>query len=113
MQARADPFLGWTSLGGDHYLVRQLADHKASIDPGDLNGPTLIDYALVCGEIFAKAHARTGDAAILAAYAGDGEKLDRAIADFAVRYADESTRDYEAFVKAIKARRFAARIPPR
>ena len=111
MQTVADPFLGWTTIAGEHFLVRQLADHKASIDPGDLTGPTLIDYALVCGEIFAKAHARTGDAAVLYGYAGDAEKLDRALADFAVRYADEATRDYEAFAKLIKDGSIKARVP--
>jgi uncharacterized protein (DUF2252 family) len=103
MQTVADPFLGWTTIRGAPYLVRQLADHKASIDPQDLNGAALVDYALVCGEIFAKAHARTADAAVLYGYAGDAEKLDRALAEFAVLYADEATRDYEAFKKAIAA----------
>ena len=111
MQTVADPFLGWTSIKGDHFLVRQLADHKGSLDPGDLKGPTLLDYALVCGEIFAKAHARTGDAAVLYGYAGDNDKLDRALAEFAVVYADQATRDYETFTAAIKDGRIAARLP--
>jgi uncharacterized protein (DUF2252 family) len=101
MQTVADPFLGWTTVSGASYLVRQLSDHKASIDPADLRGTALIAYARVCGEIFAKAHARTGDAAVLYGYAGDAEKLDRALADFAVLYADEATRDFDAFTKAI------------
>jgi len=111
MQTVADPFLGWTSIKGEHFLVRQLADHKGSLDPGDLKGPTLLDYALVCGEIFAKAHARTGDAAVLYGYAGDNDKLDRALAEFAVVYADQATRDYETFTAAIKDGRIAARLP--
>ena len=111
MQTVADPFLGWTSIKGDHFLVRQLADHKGSLDPGDLKGPTLLDYALVCGEIFAKAHARTGDAAVLYGYAGDNDKLDRALAEFSVLYADQATRDYETFTAAIKDGRIAARLP--
>jgi uncharacterized protein (DUF2252 family) len=110
MQTVADPFLGWTSVGGHDFLVRQLADHKASLDPGDLTGPTLVDYALVCGETFAKAHARTGDAAVLCGYAGDAEKLDVAIAEFALAYADVATRDYEAFSLAIKDGRVDARV---
>jgi uncharacterized protein (DUF2252 family) len=110
MQTVADPFLGWTTLGGADYLVRQLADHKASIDPEDLDGPTLADYALVCGEIFAKAHARTGDAAVLHGYAGDAEKLDRALAEFALLYADEATRDYETFKKAVAAGMIKAQV---
>jgi uncharacterized protein (DUF2252 family) len=103
MQTVADPFLGWTEIDREEYLVRQLADHKASIEPEDLRGASLVEYALVCGEIFAKAHARTGDAAVLAGYAGDAEKLDRAIGLFAKRYADQATKDHEDFLRAIKA----------
>ncbi|HEX7602253.1 MAG TPA: DUF2252 family protein, partial [Polyangiaceae bacterium] len=76
--------------------------------PGDLRGAALVDYALVCGEIFAKGHARTGDAAVLAGYAGDSPKLDRAIGEFAIAYADQSTRDYEEFRKAIAAGKLKA-----
>jgi len=109
MQTVADPFLGWTTIAGADYLVRQLADHKASIEPEDLGNTSLVDYAVVCGEIFAKAHARTGDGAVLYGYAGDASKLDVAIADFAVKYADQATRDYESFVKAIAGGELVAR----
>jgi uncharacterized protein (DUF2252 family) len=102
MQTVADPFLGWTTLGGEDFLVRQLADHKASIETTDLAGAALVDYALVCGEIFAKAHARTGDAAVLSGYAGEGDKLPKALAEFSLRYADQATRDYDVFMRAIK-----------
>ncbi|HEY8076694.1 MAG TPA: DUF2252 domain-containing protein, partial [Labilithrix sp.] len=103
MQTVADPFLGWTSLEGRHFLVRQLADHKASIDPADLRGAALVEYALVCGEIFAKAHARTGDPAMLVGYFGRSPKLDRALAKFALAYADRATQDWELLKKAIKS----------
>src|SRR4029077_4679888 len=32
MQTVADPFLGYPTIDGRHFLVRQLCDHKASID---------------------------------------------------------------------------------
>ena len=66
LQTITDPFVGWTSLRGSDYLVRQLADHKAVVDPAELKGAALIEYGLVCGENLAKAHARTGDAAAIA-----------------------------------------------
>ena len=53
--------------------------------------------------MLAKAHARTGDAAALYGYCGDSAKLDKAIAKFATAYADQTTKDYEGFLKAIKA----------
>src|ERR1035441_4439505 len=75
--------------------------HKALIDPQELNGLALKEYARVCGEVLAKAHARTGDAAILYGYCGDTNRLDRAIGRFAIAYADQTESDHAAFVKAI------------
>ena len=83
--------------------MRQLADHKATVDPGELQGETLIEFGRVCGQILAKAHARTGDAGEISGYCGKADKLDKAIAQFAVSYARQSARDHEALVKAIKA----------
>ncbi len=108
MQTVTDPFLGWATIKGRHYLVRQLADHKAAIDPGELKGGTLTEYALVCGTVLAKAHARTGDAATIYGYCGNSARLDKAIARFATAYADQITGDHEVFVKAIKAGRIKA-----
>jgi uncharacterized protein (DUF2252 family) len=111
MQTVSDPFLGWTSIEGRDYLVRQLADHKASLEPADLKGGVLFDYSMVCGETLAKAHARTGSAALLVGYCGNSDKLDRAVAAFAKAYASQTERDYAAFLKAIRAGKIhAARL---
>jgi uncharacterized protein (DUF2252 family) len=101
MQTVADPFLGYTTIDCRHFLVRQLSDHKASINPVDLKGTALLEYALVCGELLAKGHARTGDAAAIAGYCGNSAKLDNALAKFAKLYADQTESDYEQFKKAI------------
>ena len=101
LQTWADPLLGWTSIDGAPFYVRQLSDHKASIDPGDLKRSSLLEYAQVCGETFAKAHARTGDAAVLSGYAGQADKLDRAVGDLAIAGADQVTGDWELLVRAI------------
>ena len=101
MQTSVDPFVGWTTIEGRPYYVRQLADHKASINPADLRRASLVEYARVCGETFAKVHARTADAAVLYGYAGLAEKLDRAIAKLAVIGADQVTRDWEVLCKAV------------
>ena len=111
MQTVADPFLGWTTIEGRPFLVRQLADHKASIDPGELKGGILREYAFVCGRVLAKAHARTGDAAALWGYCGDSPKLDKALVKFALAYADQTTSDYEEFLKSIRAGKIKA-VPP-
>ena len=105
MQAQSDPFLGWTSMGGRDYLVRQLSDHKASIDQTQLQGNGLTEYALVCGEVLAKGHARSGDPMQLAGYCGSGNKLDDAISNYAHLYAEQTERDYEALKKAVRTGR--------
>jgi len=103
MQSATDPFLGWTRVEGRDYLVRQLADHKAKVEVADLRGSSLRRFALVTGEILAKAHARTGDAAAIAGYIGRSDRLDRAVSRFALRYADQTEKDYGLFRRAIRS----------
>jgi uncharacterized protein (DUF2252 family) len=102
MQTASDPFLGYTRFDGHDYLVRQLADHKAGLDPSELTGATFPAYAALCGEVLAKGHARTGDAAMLAGYVGSSPRLDKAIARFAVAYAAQTKADYKRFVAGLR-----------
>jgi uncharacterized protein (DUF2252 family) len=108
MQSATDPFLGWASVDGLDYLVRQLADHKGKIEVEDLKGRSLALYAMVAGDILAKAHARTGDSAAIAGYCGGSDRMDRAMAKFATRYADQTEKDYALFRKAIRSGRLKA-----
>jgi len=103
MQTLSDPFLGYTAFGGHDYLVRQLADHKAALNPTELDRQTLYEYAVLCGEVLAKGHARTGDAALLAGYAGTSAKLDSAIAAFAATYADQARADFRFFCRSTRS----------
>jgi uncharacterized protein (DUF2252 family) len=105
MQTACDPLLGWTTLEGRDYLVRQLSDHKARVDTEHLRRGGLLAYATVAGEILAKGHARTGDAVAIAAYCGRTGKLDKAIARFATAYADQTEADHAQFVEAVRAGR--------
>ena len=111
LQFQPDLLLGWCSFGGADYLVRQLNDHKGSIEDDDLAGEGLTEYAVMCGEVLARGHARSGDPALLAGYIGTNERLDRALAKFAVEYADQTTADHGAFVKAVKAGKIKATKP--
>jgi uncharacterized protein (DUF2252 family) len=104
MQTLADPLLGYTRFGGHEYLVRQLADHKASLDPARLTRQSVTEYARLCGEVLAKGHARTTDAALLAGYVGRSAKLDRALADFAAGYAEQTKADHRALVRMPRIR---------
>jgi hypothetical protein len=49
----------------------------------------------------ARAHARSGDPAIIAGYIGKGTVFAEAISQFAVAYADQNLQDYERLREAI------------
>ncbi len=102
MQTASDPFIGWTMIDGVPFYVRRLADHQAAIDPEDLRRAALVEYARVCGETFAKSCARTGDALVLAGYAGQGDNLDRALAKLALAGADQVEADWEHYAAAAR-----------
>ena len=103
MQAQSDPFLGWTHFAGRDYLVRQLNDHKASIDLEDLSGTGLEAYAELCGELLARGHARSGDPLILAGYIGSGDGFAEALAKFGSAYADQTEKDWQELKRSGKA----------
>ena len=102
MLVQFDIFLGWATVDDRPYLVRQLRDHKAGIETTDLEGMGLLQYAEVCGEILAKGHARSGDPCMLSGYLGLADRFDKALVNFAVDYADQTTRDFEAWQQAIR-----------
>jgi len=107
-QFQSDLLLGWTSIEGTDYMVRQLGDHKASISDQDLEGEGLHEYATACGEVLARGHARSGDSAVIAGYLGTNDRWDKALAKFSLRYADQTTKDYELFKQAIRSGRITA-----
>ncbi len=102
MQFQSDPFLGWTTIANRDYLVRQLNDHKGSIQIEDLQGEGLLDYAEICGELLARGHARSGDSCLLTGYVGNGQKFGAAIAQFAEAYADQTEADWEQLKKSVR-----------
>jgi uncharacterized protein (DUF2252 family) len=103
MQMQSDPFLGWTRIAGRDYLVRQLNDHKGSIDLEDLAGGGLQAYAEMCGELLARGHARSGDPLTIAGYLGAGDGFAEALAKFGSAYADQTEKDWKALCKSSKA----------
>ena len=105
MQIQTDPFLGWTHIGNRQYLVRQLNDHKGSIEIADLAGANLKAYAEVCGELLARGHARSGDAQVIAGYIGSGEAFAEAVAEFGVAYADQTEKDWEQLKRSGRAKK--------
>ncbi len=105
MQAASDVFLGWVRFGERDFYVRQLADRKASVDLSRVTAPELADYAASCGWTLARAHARSGDGAAIAAYLGKSDEFAEAMVRFANSYAACVERDYEAFVASLQTPR--------
>lgn len=106
LQSASDVFLGWT--GDDHghnFYFRQFRDMRMKIDVERMSKQDWFEYVELCGWVLARAHARTGDPAWIAGYLGKTELFDEAIERFAVAYADQTERDYNYFLKAIRARR--------
>jgi hypothetical protein len=111
MQSASDVFLGWTEgKSGRHFYLRQLRDAKLKFAIETFNSAELILFAQWCGWTLARAHARSGEPALIAGYLGKGDAFDRAIVAFAVAYADQSEKDYETVVKAVRAGKLEAVI---
>jgi hypothetical protein len=101
LQTVSDPLLGWTTVGGRQYYVRQFRDMKGAITVDGIDPPALADYAGICGFLLAKGHARTSGASMIAGYLGSSDKTDRALCGFARAYADQTERDHAALVGAV------------
>ncbi len=109
MQNATDVFLGWSrGKNGRDMYVRQLRDMKLSAIIEDWDTGMLRQYGRMCAHALARAHARTGDAAMLAGYMGSGHSFDDAVGEFAVEYAAQNRADYRVFVKAIREGRIPA-----
>jgi hypothetical protein len=110
MQSASDIFLGWTQSVSSHrhYYIRQLRDAKISAVVEGFDLGLMQIYAGLCAWALARAHARSGDPAMIAGYMGASGAFDDAIGEFAVEYADQNERDYRGFVTAIKEGRIEA-----
>jgi len=116
MQAASDIFLGWhrdsaaapaLDPPSDYYL-RQLRDWKFSLATEQLRPAMMRAYGALCGRSLARAHARSGDRIAIGSYLGSSAAFESAIADFAVRYADQNERDYGMFAAAVRSGRLQA-----
>jgi hypothetical protein len=99
----SDPFLGFTSIDHTDYLVRTFRQNHCLLNPLELKGPLLLELAQVCAMALAKVHARTGDAAMIVGYIGQGDKFDEAVTRFALSYAVQVSEDFELFLGAVQS----------
>ena len=111
MQAHSDIFLGWTQgPKGRHFYLRQLRDMKMSPVPELWTPQRAVEVAHAMGWILARAHARSGDSALLSGYMGSKDHFDKAIAAFSIAYADQTELDHKVFTQAIRSGRLEAYV---
>lgn len=105
IQGAPDIFLGWGAQDGIHFYVRQLRDMKGGVefDPDKIKIENLDQYSSLCAWALALAHAKSGDAALIAGYVGKSEELDEAMVRFAFAYADQTEKDHQALAAAAKS----------
>jgi uncharacterized protein (DUF2252 family) len=108
LQSAHDPLLGWTEIDGRQYYVRLMKNMKGGIPLGYLSGDAFNFFVFAFGLLLARAHARSGDAAVIAGYCGTSSVLDEALADWAEAYGEQTLKDHAALVKAIKSGRVEA-----
>ena len=102
LQASSDPMLGYTQIDGRDFYVRQMKNLKASLPVERLTGSVFNFYAWTCGAILSRAHARTSDPARIAGYCGNSSVLDKALAEWAESYGDQTEQDHAELVEAIR-----------
>lgn len=110
MQVVSDILLGWTSVDGLPYQVRQFRNRKGSVDPASLETGLIDDYARMTGALLARAHSHSADPRLIAGYCGKNEELDTAITSFAVAYADRTEADHAELLGAIRTGRIEAEL---
>ncbi|MCG7579810.1 DUF2252 domain-containing protein [Mycolicibacterium sp. OfavD-34-C] len=105
LQTVSDPLLGWTTMGGVQFYVRQFRNMKGTIPLDAMDSTALIDYTAVVGQLLAKGHARTSGASMIAGYLGRSDRVADALSAFARRYADQTEADHAALVTAVDSGR--------
>ncbi|MFI8531476.1 DUF2252 domain-containing protein [Streptomyces aquilus] len=110
MQVVSDILLGWTTVEGRPFQVRQFRNRKGSVDPAALAADQIDDYGRMTGALLARAHSHSTDPRLVAGYCGKSEELDEAIATFAVTYADRTEADHAELVAAVRAGRIAGEM---
>ncbi|MGC3994909.1 MAG: DUF2252 domain-containing protein [Propionicimonas sp.] len=103
LQTVSDPLLGWTTIEGREYYVRQFRNMKGTVPLNAIREDALSDYAGIVGRLLAKGHARTSGASMISGYLGDGDAAGVALARFARLYADQTEADWATLVTAAKA----------
>ena len=104
LQSTPDLFLGafraqYSATETHDFYVRQFHDGKAAADLSSINSTKIFTrYVGVCAWVLARAHARSGNRAAIAAYLGQSTTFEEAITDWAIAYGERNASDYAAFI---------------
>lgn len=112
MQSASDIFLGWmrdAARPPRHFYMRQMRDAKIKPMVAIMEPLILKRFARLCGRALARAHSRSGDAAMLSGYLGRSDAFEDAMTKFSVAYADQNESDHAALLTAIRAGRIQVR----
>jgi hypothetical protein len=76
------------------YYARQMKNLKAFVPIEWMTADAFTFYCWATGALLARAHARTGDAAIVAGYCGRSRVLGESSAEWAELYGDQTEKDH-------------------
>jgi uncharacterized protein (DUF2252 family) len=112
VQVETDILLGWTTIEGRPFIVRQFRNRKGEIDTTTLKRDDLDDYGRLAGALLARAHNRSVDPRLLAGYLDgkEGEEFDEALTKYAFAYADRTEADHTELTELVKNGKLPALI---
>jgi uncharacterized protein (DUF2252 family) len=99
IQSEPDPLLGYSRWRDRDYCISQLRPVITAFLRTDVQ--SLPKFARLCGFTLARSHAVTGDRIAIDAYLGHSDSFTKAVARYAVRYADVVEADYAQFAKYV------------
>ncbi len=99
-------------LYGRQFYIRQLRDMKTRIMVELFGLTDMIQYAEACGFTLARAHARSGNSAVISGYLGKSDTFDKAVATFSAAYADQSEKYHAVLMAAVRRGYLEVEIEP-
>jgi hypothetical protein len=81
---------------------------KTTVRVEGMSASELAEYGAHCGHALARGHAKAADPALISGYLGRGDAFDRALAAFALTYADQTERDHAVMARAVQSGRLTA-----
>jgi uncharacterized protein (DUF2252 family) len=116
LQAHADPWLGWTEIGGTGYVVAEVSPYDADLDWSEISEPKdLAPVVEQLGRATAKVHCvsdkDSGDTPlvdfqtedVVAEAISDVDGFVKEMVEFAHSYADRARADHHLFVTAFRS----------